>query len=189
MLGPQCWAPYCYPGPWQLLRETSPPLLWWEKAAYCPAFTQVFILPQNIQKIWSGNLPPRHNDREHSTWHLSRKLNETLTTPMLLLHLWISECLGDKASLLSREVLGEVGALAPMALFSLLSLPLLAVFILLWELILHQREYKALSPLFQEIAGKLELSLLTVFGLASLWAYPKKSLEKSQAEFKVHLDI
>lgn len=79
---------------------------------------------------------------------------------MLLLHLRISECLGDKASLLARGVLGEVGALAQMTLLSLFSLPLLAVLILLRELILRQREHKVLSPLFQEIAGKLELSWL-----------------------------
>lgn len=105
---------------------------------------------------------------------------------MLLLHLRISECLGDKASLLAGGVLGEVEALAQMTLCSLLSLPLLAALILLRELSLRQREHRALSPLFQEIAGKLELSCLTVFGLGSLWSCPKNSHEeKLQADFKV----
>ena len=141
MLGPQCQLFHCYPGPHYFLRERPSSALV-RKSSLLPCIHMRFSACLKIfRKNQSGNLPSSCNDREHSTLHLSRKLNKNqavLTTPSICCTCEYHSASGGKASLLARGFLGEVGALAQITLFSLLSLPLLAVFFLLTELVLHQ---------------------------------------------------
>lgn len=127
-----------------------------------------------FRKNQSGNLPPSCNDREHSTLHMSRKLNKNqaiLTTPSICctcdyhsasegrLHCWLEDSLGRWEFWLRS--LSSVCFPSPCWLSSFSSENSYCIRCC-------GREYKALYSLFQEIAGKLELSCLTVFGLGSL---------------------
>lgn len=122
----------------------------------------------------SGNLSPSCNDREHTTLHLSRKVNKNqavLTTPSICctcdyhsasqgrLQCWLEDSLGRWEFWLRS--LSSVCFPSPCWLSSFSSENSYCI-------TCRGREYKALSSSFQEIAGKSELNCLTIFGLGLL---------------------